>query len=600
MDWNALFPILDKYFNADRCLEKVTKIWETDHLISYDRFEETAQYCADSMKASGLVQIEKLPLRADGKTCYNDWKIPKAWKVHHATLCYSDGEAIADYERIPCSLSMYSPATPGPVESEVVDVCGLESFPADGSLKGKILLTDRRAGAAVEEAHKAGAIGVLSCSVTLYPGIRTREDIYDTVLWESMGQRNLTNPVFGFKLTPRQTDEMRKRLAQGPVRVVADIQTEFYDGVKYTVSGLLEGTAPDLPEVFAYGHLYEPGANDNASGSGALLELAQCFREAIDAGDLPRPKRSIRFVMGEECGGSMGYTAAHPDRNMLCGGVFDMVGTEGIDKARLSLRYDPMANLSFADAALDTSVRLHGEFTGQDHDFDRHPFKKSLGTDNIIADPCFGAPSIALVAAPATSYHSSMDTPDRIEMDILKRNALILGVYLYGLADADGDTCRMLEAELRQQTLAELATQTHPKKQQHIREGLERALYSLTKICSELPYKKPVEEIPAIPSYAAEAGHRIPVRLVRGPLTLARHPELKNPRWKPAWNAVLNIPLFWADGKRNLWQVAYQTACELDDVTDEQLQKKYEDTLDYFNFLAELGYITWKEYGQAI
>ena len=72
MDWSALFPILDKYFNADRCLKKVTKIWETDHLISYDRFEETAQYCADSMEASGLVQIEKLPLRADGNTCYND------------------------------------------------------------------------------------------------------------------------------------------------------------------------------------------------------------------------------------------------------------------------------------------------------------------------------------------------------------------------------------------------------------------------------------------------------------------------------------------------------------------------------------------------
>ena len=595
MDWKTLFPILDKYFNADRCLEKVTKIWETDHLISYDRFEETAQYCANSMEASGLVQIEKLPLRADGNTCYNDWKIPKAWKVHHATLCYSDGEVIADYNRIPCSLSMYSPSTPGPVAADVVDVCGWEQFPDDGTLHGKILLTDRKASAALPEAWKAGAIGVLSCSMTLYPGIRTKEDIYDTVLWETLGKQDSNNPVFAFKLTPWQADRMRRQLEAGPVRVIADIQTEFYDGVKYTVSGLLEGTEPDLPEVFAYGHLYEPGANDNASGSGALLELAQCFREAIDAGALPRPKRSIRFAMGEECGGSMGYTAAHPDRNMLCGGVFDMVGTEGIDRARLSLRYDPMANLSFADAALDISVRLHGAFKGECYDFERHPFKKSIGTDNIIADPCFGAPSIALVAAPATSYHSSMDTPDRIEMNILKRNALILGVYLYGLAHGDKATCQMLEGELRQQTQAELTSQLHPRKQQHIRESLQRALHSLTRICPELPYGKPVEEVPEIPPYAAEAGHRIPHRLVRGPLTLALHPELSAPRWKPAWNPTLNIPLFWADGKRNLWQVAYQTACELDEVTDEQLQQKYEDTLDYFNFLAELGYITWKE-----
>ena len=66
MVWKKLYPILDKYFSADRCLERVTEIWENDHYISYDRYEETAQYCAESMKESGLVQIEKRPLRADG------------------------------------------------------------------------------------------------------------------------------------------------------------------------------------------------------------------------------------------------------------------------------------------------------------------------------------------------------------------------------------------------------------------------------------------------------------------------------------------------------------------------------------------------------
>ena len=60
MDWKKLYPILDKYFREDRCLERVTKIWENDHYISYDRYEETAQYCADSMAAAGLKEIEKL------------------------------------------------------------------------------------------------------------------------------------------------------------------------------------------------------------------------------------------------------------------------------------------------------------------------------------------------------------------------------------------------------------------------------------------------------------------------------------------------------------------------------------------------------------
>ena len=595
MDWKKLFPILDQKFSAGRCLERVTRIWETDHYISYDRYAQTAAYCADSMKEAGLSEIEMLPLRADGKSCYNDWKIPRAWKVRHATLRYADGEIIADYEQIPCSLSMYSPATCGAVEAEVVNVCGLDNFPCDGSLSGKILLTDKRAGAAANSAKQAGAIGVLSCSETLYPGIRTREDIYDTVLWETMGQRDPDNTVFGFKLTPRQADRLKQQLSEGTVRLVADIDTESYEGVSYTVSGLLEGTEPELPEVFAYGHLYEPGANDNASGSGALLELAHCLREAIDEGLLPRPRRSIRFAMGEECGGSMGYTAAHPDRKMLCGGVFDMVGTEGIDKAQLSLRYDPMANLSFADAAIDLSARLCSEYMGKPWNFLRYPFKLGLGTDNIIADPCFNTPAVALVAAPATSYHSSMDTPDRIEPEVLKRNALMLGVYLYGLADADEETGRMLEEELRQQTEAAVAAVSEPRLRRHILEGLERALYSLKKICPKLSFLPPVEEIPPMPAYAGDNGARIPVRLVRGPLTLALHPPADTPRWRPGWNAPLNIPLFWTDGKRNLWEISVQTCYELGQCADCQLEEKYTEMLEYFTFLEKLGYIAWKE-----
>ena len=594
MDWKKLYPILDKYFREDRCLERVTKIWENDHYISYDRYEETAQYCADSMAAAGLKEIEKLSLTADGKTCYHDWKIPKAWRVEHATLRYTDGEVISDYSQVPCCLSMYSPSTPGPVEAEVIDVCGLTELPADGSLAGKILLTDLTAAQLLPQAQKAEALGILSCSVRLYPGIRTREDVYDTCLWEGLGQKDLSNTVFGFKLTPRQADRMWELLKHGPVRVTADVKTEFYDGVVYTVSGLLEGTEPELPEVFAYGHLYEPGANDNASGSGALLELAQCFKEAIEAGVLPRPRRSIRFAMGEECGGSMGYLAAHPDRKMLCGGVFDMVGTENIDKAKLSLRYDPLANWSFADAALAASARLQEEYRNTAYDFIHHPFREGLGTDNIVADPCFDTPAIALVAAPATSYHSSLDTPDRIETDILKRNAMILGAYLYGLADGDRETCAFLEKELRTLVDTDLSSQQDPRGRRHIQEALERGLWSLTRICPELSFKKPQEEVPPLPAYAAETGSRVPVRIVAGPLTLAAHPELDNPRWRPAWNASLNIPLFWTDGQRNLWQITCQTAFEQQEFSDEQLEAKYRELSQYFEFLRDLGYIAWK------
>lgn len=593
MDWKVLLSVLDRKFNADRCLERVGRIYETDHWFSFDKFEQTASYCADSMKNAGLEQIEVLPLKADGKSVYGDWGFPKAWHANSATLHFADGELIADYSKMPCSLVMSTPPTP-PVEAEVVDITGLAEMPCDGSLKGKILLSDLAPAEARKRAVQVGAIGILSDRIRLFPGVRDRrEDLYDHCLWEGIGKQDDGYSVFGFKLTPRQGDRIRQMLRNGPVKVVAQIDTEFYDGVCPTVSGALMGTDPDEPEVFAYAHLYEPGANDNASGSAALLELAECFQEAIEEGLLPRPRRNIRFAMGRECGGSMGYVCSHPERKMLCGGVFDMVGTERIDNARLSIRYDPIANWSFADAAIAASDRICAEYTGKVHDFCHNHFKKGLGTDNIIADPAFGVPSVAMVASPALSYHSSMDSPDRIEPEILKRNALILGVYLYGLADADENTCAFLEKEIRMQMQKQQTKDLHPRKHQHLTEAMERALHSLTKISDTVYYPAPAESQLPMPEWAEEAGKRIPVRLVPGCLTLAKYPA-KKPRWKPAWNAELNIPLFWADGKRNLWQIAVQTALELDLCTDGEIEKKFRDTLDYFDFLAELGYLSWK------
>ncbi len=589
MEWKQIIAVLDRYFNEDRCLERVTAIWSTDRWNDYERYGETADYCVRSMKDANLTEIEKLPLKADGTTLYGDWKVPKAWKVEWGRLNYEDGESIADYHREPCSLSMYCPSTQGIVRGEVMDVSGWAELPTDGSLQGKVLLTDKAPGSIAAIAHQAGAVGILSDGIPLFKGIRnSREEVYDTCIWQGT---KWNVPVFSFKLTPRQGDGLRTRLKQGPVTVVADVRTESYDGELYTVSGALQGQDPALPEVFAFGHLYEPGANDNASGAGALLEMAACIEEAIAAGDLPRPKRTIRFAMGGECTGSMGYMAIHRDRPMLCGGIFDMVGTEEIDRAQLSLRYDPISHWSFADAALNRAVKVYEDYKGWHNNFYKMPFAEEFGTDNIIADPMLKVPSIALVASPALSYHSSMDTPDRIQKDILKRNALIMALYLYGLADADTATCQMLAEELVWMAGTE-ATQT--PKQQFAEEALARACHSLCKIDPALPYEKPTEQVPPMPIEALGRGDRVPVRIVEGCICLSRYQKKEKAPYRMAWNAKAQLPLFWADGTRTLWEIAVQTAHELDRWSDEDLMAQFNEISGCFDFLADLGYLEWK------
>lgn len=581
MELEKIYTDLLEMFDTEECFRNVCAIWENDRWFSRDRFNLTARYCADTMAKAGL-SVEMLPLKADGKTKYYDWKMPIGWDVEMAVLQYADGETIADYKAMPCQLTMYCPSTPGVVEGEVI--VPVKDDPNTEKYRGKILFVSNSASSWTAFADEVGAIGVISDIIRLFPGIRnSREDLYDECMW--MGMSSKAN-CFGMHLTPRQADELRRRMTLGPVRLRAEVKTRTYEGVSYTVAGDLAGTEPEAPAVLAYGHLYEPGANDNASGTGAILYLATLLGQAVRDGRLPRPRRTIRFMMGDECWGSMGYLACHPEKKHLCGIVADMIGTEKGDRAELALCYDPLSNWSFADAALfalaDIARKVSGDFVSNDQDI-------GAGTDNIIADPCFGVPTVALVASPALSYHSSMDRPDRIEPAVLTRNALITGAYLWSMANAEARDCLYLAEQIRLQTDHRLKG-ANPARTELLRQAEARALYSLNRLGGDYP--PPEETVPPMPDYAKATGSRIPVRKVPGVLNFAG--EYHSRKIKAAWNGDCMTVTCWIDGKRSLWEITYLAAIEKNKCTDKALREEFDFVSDFLGALGENGYIRWQ------
>ena len=134
MNWNELLPILDKNFNTDRCMKHVYSICDTDRWFDYSKHEETAEYCADAMRNAGFSEVELLPMKADGKTVYCDWSLPKAWKAYHGKLRFAGGEEICDYHKKPCSLVMYTPSADN-IEGEVIEVTDLNDL--SDKYKGK-------------------------------------------------------------------------------------------------------------------------------------------------------------------------------------------------------------------------------------------------------------------------------------------------------------------------------------------------------------------------------------------------------------------------------------------------------------------------------
>jgi hypothetical protein len=493
--------------------------------------------------------------------------VPRAWDTGGATLtAQKNGGAVilADYGAVPCSLVMNSSATPkGGVTSRVVIADGKDALDAlDGdALHGKILLTRLAPNAALSKARDGGALGIVSDCMPLFPGIRdSREDAYDASVWDNGFQTAGDAGLFAFCLSPRNGDLLREMLRADPALTLrAEVDARRYDGEVHTVSGLLPGTDPGAGEVLIYGHLYEPGAHDNASGCGLILELAFALSK------LPRMKRGVRFAMGWECTGSMGFIQERPAvaARTVCAIVADMVGSTAKSNAVLSIWHNPLSNGSYTDGLINDILGAYNAYSGFTPPLIDKPF--NIGSDNIVGDPCFGIPTVAMIMHPALSYHSSMDGMALIEPETLCRSGMVAGAFLCYMAGAGADSLPHLSA-LIPPALDSLAG----------RSAYAKALLSLERLLT------PDNDA------APDGWRRVPKRLVPGCLTFEKWDGYKDFPYKAAWNTALHLPLFWADGTRNLWQIAALSASEAGK-TD--VRAHYDETAAFFEFLAEKGYL---------
>lgn len=195
----------------------------------------------------------------------------------------------------------------------------------------------------------------------------------------------------------------------------------FPDGVGYNVAAFVEGSDPKLRgECVVIGAHYDhcgshmgmifPGANDDASGSAVVMELAEAYSKLKE-----RPKRSVMFVLfgGEEMGlaGSTHFAEHLPAGFAKVTGMFnfDMVG-EG-DGASCSYTSDPPE----LRAVLDEAGRRVGTL--------RRTWPiKHVGVRSSDFAPFFlkGAPCVACFSnGPHLAYHETGDTIYRINPDVL-------------------------------------------------------------------------------------------------------------------------------------------------------------------------------------
>jgi len=189
------------------------------------------------------------------------------------------------------------------------------------------------------------------------------------------------------------------------------------------------------------GEVYN-GADDDGSGTVALLELAQAFMQAKKDGH--GPKRSILFlhVTGEEHGlhGSR-YYAEHPLfplKNTIADLNIDMIG-------RRDAKHKNNGNYVYLIGSDRLSTDLHNiseaankEYANLELDYkynDRNDPEKIYFRSDHYNFAKNGVPALFYFNGVHEDYHKATDTPDKIEYDLLQKRARLIFATAWELAN---------------------------------------------------------------------------------------------------------------------------------------------------------------------
>lgn len=620
-------------YNSDHAMRVMRDVYASDRFFTFPRFLATAEYLKGQMQQAGLTNVEIVQAPADGVAQVGYWTMPLAWDAKRARLEIMDNSVpansrvLADYEKVPASLGMWSgPTPPEGITAEIVEVkrSDVRNI-ARLDLRGKLALTEDNPANLKWLLVKAGALGAIN-TFTENPGLADGRQWINAWGDDGWAFTKRSTPLLCFSITPRQTDLLHKLLAHGPVRVKATVDTRYFAGWYPYVTGVLAGTGPE--EVLTLGHTSEQGAEDNATGVAATLEALATLERLIAEGKLPKPKRGIRILSMGEMYGSMHYVEHNPDRirrtvAAMCvdtpAASYDLAGTE------YTFYMNPHVAKDFTDAFI---LKVAGEYLPKVHR-PWHEKEFTTGTDTYMAEPMVGVPTVwGYSGSGVETHHNSEDTPGRVDPRSLRDISAIDASFLYFIANAGeaealwlarlsesrgyeqilksasrfldgaGDVAQA-EAKIKysqereSQAVSSVLRLVPENRRAAMRaslapmlDGLRRFAYlQSSRIRSALGGVKPI----APPDSQTEAATKIVVKRKRfGTLPLD---DLPHDRWEGypsgAWAAVPTIALYWCDGHRNLAEVIRLTRLELGP-TDF-------DFAGYFGFLRKNGYVEFIE-----
>lgn len=647
--FKPILSLLAETYSGERAKRHVEELARFHRIQASPGLRAAADYCYDHFKSLGL-NADILRFAGDGVTRYWSTLMPQEWdctQAHLRLVAPADKAGLlADFAEHKIAVIQRSIATPPEgIEADVIaldngnedkDYSGLE-------VSGKIVLTKGDLRRVHDLAvQRRGAIGIIYDGMREQLPVRPPFDLAEAMQYTSFWWRPEDTRCFGFVLSPRAGEDLRRTIRSAAergesVRVHARIASSFVNGNMDAPTAVIPGETDE--EILLVAHIChpQPSANDNASGVATLLEAARALQTLITDGKLPRPRRSIRFLLPPEIYGTFAYLASDEQRTgrTLAAINLDMVG-EDQDLCGSSFLVErlPQAMPAPVDAlAIAIQESLAQAPNGMSDlgvitlfRYGNSPFNG--GSDHIaLSDPTVGIACPMLIEWPDRFYHTSWDTPDKVDPRSLRLAGLTSATYAAFLASASGEESAWLAYEAQTQFKATLArtaqdavTAMRLMKNDDGGAGLARDLDWLKKrllfladrqqaslawlerlggesvvktlrilqseaatvawheataqseIVEGLALRAGLRKLPEPPAQALDEWEKtaqaiVPVRRYRGLPELSSYLSRLSPEERDEWRAtvqahsatpatLLDLALYWADGKRTLLEIA--------------------------------------------
>jgi len=461
---NPYFDLVRPNYKGDLAYETVAFVEKYWRVAGNTGFNATVFRIAEKLEKAGYVLEEKA--NPNSRFTYRIEKRSMdrpTWEPVDASLTISGEEKpILDFSTNSNMIYLNSSSTPSEgIKAELVYIASKEDLNT-ANFKGKIVFSDvlsyRNLQSAVSE---KGALGIMTYD---NPDYLQPEKNQTSIQFRSLkyeeGKAN-----WAIALSFAAKERLKAALAKGKIEVTVKIETKIYDSEELTIVANVKGSELPMESLVFSAHIQEPGANDNATGVGAQLEMATLTADLIQNEQLDL-KRTLTFLWGDEIISTRRYIQEKEKREAeikwgisldmvgentdLTGGTFliekmpdpSAIWTRGDDKhtdwGGSVMRIEEMKPHYLNDFML-TVFQNQGRYANWL--VETNPFEG--GSDHT---PFLNAniPGLLLWHFTDQFYHTDNDRLDKVSQETLKNVASGALVSGYTLLNADANTAEQM------------------------------------------------------------------------------------------------------------------------------------------------------------